>query len=79
MIELDVSLTKDGKVFVYHDLELVHEVKNVKIATKDFTYAELITEHLRPVNRDLLSAEYRLEKIRKFFEDEPDPMNRLLH
>ncbi|KAI1292630.1 Glycerophosphocholine phosphodiesterase GPCPD1 [Halotydeus destructor] len=73
MIELDVCLTQDGQVIVYHDLELVHFDTNLVIPIKDLTYEQLTTKHLIPVNRDLLSDEKR--KL-KFYQDEPDPTNR---
>lgn len=51
MVELDVSLTKDSQVIVYHDLELVEQTSNLIIPIKDITYEQLISNNFQPVNR----------------------------
>lgn len=50
MVELDVSCTKDGKVIVYHDLEVYNQSILKAIAIKDIDHQELISNpHIMPV------------------------------
>lgn len=71
MIELDVSVTKDGQVIVYHDLELVDEM-DIIFPIQDLTSDELHSYNFHPVNKDVLSAERRRLT---FDKNETDPFN----
>ena len=53
MVELDVSLTKDHQVIVYHDLVVVDSDTGEKVAIRDLMYQELLSHRYQPIVRDV--------------------------
>lgn len=59
MIELDVSLTKDSEVIVYHDLEVFDPVTNLAQPIQRIKYHDLIAHDYQhdyiPVRREFFA------------------------
>lgn len=74
MVELDVSLTKDRDVIVYHDLEVVHYESKVIYEIADLTHAELLSNDYLPVLHDTKRRQKddKSSKIQSFRLTDPD-------
>ena len=65
MVELDVSLTRDQKVVVYHDLVLDDTQTGKRVAIRDLFYEELQTHRYQPIVRDVVRDPSNSQKVLK--------------
>jgi len=52
MVELDVSLTNDDAVVVYHNLRLVDVKRKETVCIRNLSYSDLLTHDYQPIEKD---------------------------